>query len=482
MDRASGTDARRVVGSVEESVRALRSSTEGSPTLVVALSGGLDSCVLLHVLRFSIDTDVPLTAAHFDHRMRPSSARDAAWVRGLCRAWGVDVVVGEAEGPSTSEEDARHARYAFLHSVRGRHEPARLLTAHHADDQAETVLFRVLRGTGIDGLAGIPETREPGIVRPLLGVWREELEGYARVLGLSWREDATNEHLGFARNVLRHELLPMAEETVAPGARRALVRLSEIARSEGAAWSDALEIVKGGLAIERDELGSISVDRAALVALGPELRARVIRDLVESAGLRLDAAGTGRAADFTEDGRSGSRVELGGGLELRRELDRIVIARPTDGVSPDREVTIGPGGGVEGPLVGEAEAVLAGRSVRVRWSTEPPESRFGRGEPDEARPGAAGVAWVGFAVGDLAFPLRVRARRPADRIETTGGTRKVKKVMLEARIPPSDRSEVPVVVDACDRVLWIPGAARSVTAERDGVGTGTGTLWIGIGP
>jgi len=198
--------------------------------MVVAFSGGLDSCVLLHLLRFGATGDAEILVAHFDHAMRRESAADADWVRGLCQAWGLAVTIARAEATLTSEDTARVARYDFLERVRAEEGGGRLLTAHHADDQAETVLFRVLRGTGIEGLSGIPTSREPGIIRPLLGFWREELEAYAGAVGLSWRDDASNADLGYARNAIRGSLLPLAETHVARGARRALVRLAGIAR------------------------------------------------------------------------------------------------------------------------------------------------------------------------------------------------------------------------------------------------------------
>ncbi len=194
--RAAAPLSRRVGAALEDlGVR----DDHGSPTLVVAFSGGLDSCALLHVLRFALRPVAHLVAAHFDHGMRPGSVADAAWARGVCTAWGVEYASERAASPPAGEADARDARYDFLERMRRRYAPALVLTAHHADDQAETVLFRILRGTGIDGLRGMPAAREPGIVRPMLGLWREELEAYAASVGLRWREDPTNEHLGYAR-------------------------------------------------------------------------------------------------------------------------------------------------------------------------------------------------------------------------------------------------------------------------------------------
>ena len=138
--------------------------------VLAAVSGGADSVVLLHLLRFAGDElGITVSAAHFDHAMRPGSAPDAEWVAGLCAAWGVPLVRRRADRALRSEAEAREARYAFLAGARGRVEADWIATAHHADDQAETVLFRALRGTGVAGLAGIaPVDAARRLVRPLL--------------------------------------------------------------------------------------------------------------------------------------------------------------------------------------------------------------------------------------------------------------------------------------------------------------------------
>ena len=436
----------------------------GDGPLLIAVSGGLDSCVLLHLLRFATTPRPDIVVAHFDHRMRPGSADDADWVRGLCRAWGVRVVVGRADDVPGSEDAARSQRYDFLHSVRTETGAARLLTAHHADDQAETVLFRVLRGTGLEGLRGIPVARAPNIARPLLDFWREALEVYAGAVRLSWREDASNEQMGYARNMIRKRLLPNAEEHVAPGARRALVRLAGIAAENEAAWAAVMPDLLSGLDIARSvpdgdgaqESWTLSWRKDATEGIHPALRARVIRHLAAEAGRSLDAAGTHLAVEFTTSARSGSRIDLGGGIELRCELDRLVLGR-TEPAEPDQPVRIGD----TGP--GSGNAVLGGRFVSVAWGSE------------EDRPGAEEGE---FSVDELEFPLTVRGRKPGDRISLTGGTSKVKKLLLEARIPLECRGQVPLLVDGVGRVLWVPGVART---SEIGIGEGGTTLKIRIG-
>ena len=418
--------------------------------VVVAFSGGLDSCVLLHLLRFGASRAVEIHVAHFDHGMRAESAADAEWVRGLCRAWGLSFTIARAEAAPTSEDGARRARYDFLERVQDEEKATWLMTAHHADDQAETVFFRVLRGTGIEGLAGIPATREPGIIRPLLGFWRDDLEVYARSVGLSWREDASNAELGYARNTIRRSLLPLAETEVATGARRSLVRLAGIARENEAAWASVLPDIVAALDLEEIEGGGgggLSWNRSAANALSEPLRARVMRHLAARSGRVLDEAGTRLAVEFITASRSGTGIELGGGLELRRELDRLVL-RAGVTVSSDVPIQISEAG------TGAGEALLGGTPV--------PVSCGGAGSGDSVDEGV-------FPVADLEFPLLVRGRRAGDRIRLSGGSRKVKKLLLEARIPEGRRAQTPILVDAGGRVLWVPGVARAADIE-DGQG------------
>ena len=424
--------------------------------ILVAVSGGLDSSVLLHLARFSEPrSGQEWIAAHFDHRMRASSAADGRWVSGLCRAWDVPLVVGRADTSPRSEEEARAARYDFLTEQLRRVDADLIITGHHADDQAETVLFRLLRGTGSKGLRGIPAIRRPGIARPLLDCWRAELLEYAREVHLTWRDDPTNRNSVYARNAIRNGILPEIERLVAPGARRALVRLADTASEEEAAWESMLPELMRPLDVREDE-GGVSVERAGLMALHPSVRARVIRALAVRVGVSLDSKTTGLAVDFTASGSSGRAIQLGSSVSIGLELDRWVLGR-TMPLGEDRVLAIedsGPGSGT---------VVLAGSPFPVAWGGD----ESGRRRISEP-----------FALAALRFPLTVRSRRPGDRIRLSGGTKKVKKVMLERRIPPSERHRVPLFVDAEGQVLWIPGLAR---AESVALGGAHDRLRIGIG-
>ena len=424
--------------------------------VVVAVSGGLDSMALLHLLRFGRGLpQLELVAAHFDHRMRPESREDALWVEDLARVWQVPIEVGGAEGPLISEEEAREARYAFLEAVRVRTGARWILTAHHADDQAETVLFRIARGTGLAGLRGIP-ARRGVILRPLLTFWREELEAYARSAELAPRVDSTNEERRFARNALRHDVLPQLEASVAPGVRRALVRLARLAAREERAWRALVPGLTEAAILERSA-DRIVLSRSVLLGYPSAVGARVLRVLVRRLGSGLDEAGTRAAVEFTRAGASGRGHSLPGGLVLSREFDRLVLARAVARGS-DQLLEIG--------IVGSGEGwfEVDGHRVAARWSLE-----------------ALAPEWwsehEAFAAERIVFPLRFRSWRPGDRIRLPYGSKKLKKVLSEARIPVSGRGQVPVLVDGEGRVLWLPGIARASGTEPV---SGEETFHIGI--
>lgn len=424
--------------------------------VVVAVSGGLDSVALLHLLRFGSGMPrLELVAAHFDHQMRPESGEDALWVEDLARTWDVPIEMGRAETALVSEEAARDARYAFLETERVRTGARWILTAHHADDQAETVLFRIARGTGLSGLRGIP-ARRGVILRPLLSFWREELESYARSEGLSPRLDSTNEDRRFARNALRHDVLPQLEASVAPGVRRALVRLARLAAREERAWRALLPGLADAAIVEHSG-GRIVVDRSALLEYPSAVGGRVLRLLVGRLGSGLDEAGTRAAVEFTRSGKSGRSHSLPGGLVLSREFDDLVLARVAES-GIDQVLEIDTAGS------GEGWFEVDGRRITARWSHE-----------------ALDPEWLSeheaFAAARIVFPVRFRGWQPGDRIRLSYGSKKLKKVLSEARVPVSGRDQVPVLVDGEGRVLWLPGVVRAAGTEP---APGEETFHIGI--
>lgn len=410
--------------------------------VVVAVSGGLDSTALLHLLRFALDEGrFTLTAAHFDHRMRPRSGADADWVSGLCRAWDVPLTQGIARRELVSEGDARQARYDFLARAADARHADFIATAHHADDQAETVLFRIIRGTGLTGLAGIP-SRRGRIVRPLLPFRRDDIRRYGDSVGLRYREDPTNRSRAYARNRLRHDILPRLER-MAPGAAESLVNLADDARAARNARESALDAVESDVVVKYADSGGFELARDRLLSYHSSVRSHLLRRLLARLGSRPDRSGTEAILTFITTGESGGAVDVRGGVVVAREFDRIRVYRPDhDASRSPRERTL---------LIAEAgegrgSTVIGGRPYRVSWSAG--GQRLGG--PTE-----------GFDAAEIVFPLKIRGWRPGDRLRLAYGTKKLKKLYAERRIGRSERDSVPVLSDAEGRILWVVGVARA---------------------
>jgi tRNA(Ile)-lysidine synthase len=413
----------------------------GAP-VAVALSGGLDSQVLLHLLRFAAAPPGELLALHYDHRMRDASAADAAWVAGLCTAWQVRLVSGVANRPLRSETDARAARYAFFESALAERPGVRVATAHHLDDQAETILFRLMRGSGLTGLRGIAP-RRARYVRPLLPFARAELDAYARLHDIRGRPDATNAELNRPRNAIRHLVLPHLERT-RPGARAAVLRLSEAAAETEARFAPLLDEAERLAARTRPD-GAILLATAIVRAYHPGIRGLLLRRLLGRLGSAPGRMGTRAAMQFISTGRIGGRIDLPGGVQLERGYDQHVLRRTAAALPGDRSIAI------PGPEFGSGTARIGGRRLVVRWRTST-DADGGHAHATRVDPGA------------VRFPLELRGWRAGDRIRLAYGTKKLKKLFGELRLDQQARSRTPVLAEGRDRILWIVGHVRSVDA------------------
>jgi tRNA(Ile)-lysidine synthase len=406
--------------------------------LAVALSGGVDSLVLLHLLRFALNRHVE--ALHFDHRMRAESDAEALWVRGLCQAWNVPLSVERASVPLRTETAGRAARYDFFSRFQRQRPGCRIATAHHADDQAETILLRMLRGSGILGLSGIPDVRGP-FVRPLLPVRRAAINAYATRHGLRPRFDPTNLELQRPRGAVRHLVLPHLERTRA-GAVDAVLRLGAAAADMQARLAPLVEAAAQSVVLEASER-SILLARPAFLTYHPKFRAMLLRSLLQRLGCRPGRPGTAAALQFITSGRSGGRIALPGGFRIERSFERITLRRAEPANGAEVPVTI------EAPGEGAARGRIGGHAIVVRW-------RLGNG--------ATARDTEAFDPQAIRFPLLLRGWRPGDRIRLAYGTKKLKKLFSELRLDRDARLRTPVLVERRGRTLWAVGRARAVEA------------------
>lgn len=259
--------------------------------VLCAVSGGRDSVALLHLLRaWAGQEGFFLEAAHFNHHLRPTADRDEAFVRELCKTWEIPLVCGDGdvwaaakEGGRGVEDAARVLRYGFLEDAANRRGCARIVTAHHREDNAETVLLNLLRGTGAQGLGGIPPVRG-NIVRPLLETGRAAINAYIALYNLPYQEDETNQDTAYTRNRIRLEALPLLE-SISPGCTARIAAAAGIMREENGILDRAAQSM---LLPERQE----GIPIAALRDVEPAIGRRAVRLLARRFGLVLTAAQT----------------------------------------------------------------------------------------------------------------------------------------------------------------------------------------------
>lgn len=303
------------------------SSVAPGHRLLVAVSGGADSVALAHLLK-----SLPFTIviAHIDHGLRKNSTADARFVAQLARSWDVPCVIQRVPVRPYAkarrlgiEEAARHLRYAALAAQAKRLNCRAIVTAHHADDQAETVLFNVLRGAGAAGLSGMAPARRLAdgclLLRPLLTIGRRDLRDYGRSYQLPFREDPSNRDLGFTRNRLRHKTLPSLERDF-PGLPKRLTQMAEVFRSEEEYWRAR---VKRDLPkVARRKGSGASVDLKKFLGYHTVLGRRILRSLLPS----LSYYDSMRLMAFAASPHKTARLQLTGGLSAFRKGNTLLIA------------------------------------------------------------------------------------------------------------------------------------------------------------
>lgn len=326
------------------------------------------------------------------------------------------------------EAEARNVRYSLLGTAARELECAFVATAHTLDDQAETVLLRALRGTGPSGLSGIAP-RWGRIVRPMLGLRRDEVRAWLVSNGHGWIDDPTNQDVSYERNWVRHVLMP---EIVGrrPGAPAALARLAALSAQD----TVALERLVDEAPVFRGADGVVSIDESALA--GPDaVVGRVVLRALRDAGARADAATVGRVRRLL-DASTGTTADCGLGVHAHRVVSGICLVAGTPS-SPEP---------VDLPVCGRVDAREWGIRVRV-------------GDPD-----ADPWWWRCTLDAGEARSIRIRGRRPGDRVRTSRGTRKVQDVLVDAKIPQFWRGRVPVL-ETCGRPVAVVGLTTPPASE-----------------
>ena len=418
--------------------------------VVVAVSGGPDSICLLRALRdLSLHYGISLHVAHLDHQFRgEGSAADARFVEGLAKDLGLPATIGRRDVPAycaerglSAQAGAREVRYAFLKEIAGTIRADKVAVGHTMNDQAETFLMRIIRGAGMEGLSAIPPVRQD-IIRPLIGVTRDEVLAYLREHGQDFVTDPSNLKPVYARNRIRQDVLPVLE--------RVNPRIVETLAAEAALLRDEDSVIARALGdrlptvLQRDGY-SLRIDREAFNALPPALRRRALRHAVLLAAgegsCGLSSVQTDEALAFMESALTGRALDLPGGLVLSREYHALVIRAREQ----EQEFCI--------TLAVPGTTAVPGAFLSVECAVQDflpaPDSDSGENNLWQAV----------FDYDKMNLPLYVRSRRPGDRFQPAGmggGSKKLQDYFVDEKVPRTKRISIPLLATE-KHVVWIMG-------------------------
>lgn len=430
--------------------------------VVAAVSGGSDSVALLHLLcllRQSYHLEV--ICVHFNHQLRGvESDADEAFVRELagsldvpCETGSEDVDGYASDHHLSREEAARELRLRFLRMTAIRTGAACIATAHTRDDQAETVLFRLLKGTGLRGISGIAP-RTGMFIHPLLAVSKEQLQDWLRAQGLVWREDASNADVRYERNFIRTSVIPLIESRF-PAVKTAIGRTANIARATCELFerqteqvTDNIEILEAG---DGKHPGALRLARAALASLPDPLLQYALEEVFATSGVGPSFERLTRSTQVIRNGRTGSRVTLDDRVTLEMGYQHVYVygAAFTSRIREPQEIQTLP-----------TTVDWFGRRLDF-------EEKTISDVPSDLRALGPKEAW--FDLDRLQLPLTVRHARPGDCMTTFGGHRhKLQDLLVDAKVDRVLRARKPVVCDA-NGIIWVPAldrsAAGAVTTE-----------------
>jgi tRNA(Ile)-lysidine synthase len=430
--------------------------------VLVAVSGGPDSLTLLHLFcRWRETLGVKLHAACLDHGLRGDVSREESlWVKAVCESWGVPCTLGRWEAPSHSglspQDAARRERRAFLLKTLEEIGGHCVAQGHQADDQAETLLMRLIQGSGLQGLGGI-RPKEGVWIRPLLFVSRAAIEAYCLENGLRPRRDLSNDRNDYLRNRIRHGILPAIRAELNPGLVETLGRTAVVLQDDRR-WFEscvdreaeaALSAEPDGIRIKLDVFGGLHP------SLQRGLIRRAFRMLLDRSRRNMDSvpgmAACERVRELALHGRGGGTAEISGGMRAYKAYEYLEFraepgtARLDSGTDEDPEETAVP---LAAPGVTD---LPDGRRAAVRWAFGP--------KPAPA-PGEWVIPWPSLDV-----PPVLRHRRPGDRIRLRGGSRKLKKYWIGQKVPRLWRSRLWLLTDpeagARSQIRWAEGVGAA---------------------
>lgn len=435
--------------------------------IVVGVSGGPDSLCLLHLLH---RTRQPVVVAHLNHKLRPDAGEDAQLVQQICETLHKEFVLCEEDVREVAlaqkvsiEEAARLSRYRFLFEVAAQRNAQAVAVAHNAEDQVETFLMHLLRGSGLAGLRGMAYRSLPNpwsdtiaLVRPMLGFWRSEIDEYLKQRSLSPAEDITNLDVTFARNRIRHGLVPYLE-SYNPEAKKAIWRTTNMLAGDYAVLEQVIHDACNRC-ICRELPEAIAVDRGCLLELDRPTARYVLRRAIAHLRpglLDINFEDIERILLFLENPPRSGESDVAAGLKLFLEGNLCWFAYSIAALPTGDWPQLQAGETFELPAPGRVP-LLDGWEI---------ESVIQLPEPDVIANRNPYEAWLDPR--HIILPLTVRRRRPGDRFRPMGmegSSLKLSDLMINERVPRRARRDWPLVCCG-DEIVWIPGVRQGMTGQ-----------------
>lgn len=428
-------------------------------TIVVAVSGGPDSIALLHGLcQLKSRYRWKVIAAHLNHSFRGQEAdEDGRYVEKIAEELSIPSFIEKINVPQKmkewgmgSQETSRLIRYEFLDRVARSYPKSIIATAHHADDQVETIIMRLLRGTGIEGLSGIPIKRmEKGVplIRPLLRVSRSQIEHYCKVQGLFPRTDKSNLSGKYTRNRIRLEVIPLLKREN-PEIAQGFTQLSIVSQAENEYMELEAKEQLNSIIAEK-ETNKIIIEQKDFLRYHVALQRRMIKlilSYLSGKSIQIQFKHIEECRILFQSSSPSASLNLPGTIMVRREYNRVIFSRGKSSDSPSFHYTL--------PIPGQIFIPEIGRTFTCSWVE-------GGQIPQENSPKRT-VLNAQLIHGDLS----IRNRQPGDwmRVKGMDGSKKIKEIFIDEKIPKLQREQVPLLTDE-EKVLWIPGIKHSAACS-----------------
>jgi tRNA(Ile)-lysidine synthase len=425
---------------------------EKGDRLIVGVSAGVDSMVLLHLLNAYCEAfHLFLIVAHVNHGFRPEeSEKEAELVQKESEQLGLPFEYGQFNVKEfqklsgfSPQDAARKIRFQFFDDLLKKHHAKKIALGHNADDQVETILLRLIRGSGLQGLKGILPLREGKVIRPLLEVWREEIESFAIEKGIHFRLDSSNLKPDYLRNRIRLALIPSVEREYQPNFKKVLLRTSAILREE----NDYLErgTEEAYQTIVQESKNTLSFKFSEYQSLHQAIQWRIIRKMMETICAQGMVVEEREWSDVRQIHQRLCQpppsfiLELSHGVWIEKRYDIIELGR----------------GGVRPSPPFEVELIFPGRTIIEELGKEIVIEEVNGAQFRDYK-GSLTMAFMDYE--SLQFPLRIRNFRPGDRFHPLGikGTQKLKEFFIDHKVPKFERHKIPLVISG-EMIAWIVG-------------------------